>query len=523
MKNLIITLVALTSILTSTINAQASFTTTSSLCSGNSVTVSANSGTQSAIAYSWAASPSGPAFSSASSANTTINFPFAGTYTIALGILSGSGYSYATNTIVINPTPTLTISASSSTSNGCPAQSVTLTASGAASYSWISTGTLNTTVGAVVIVSPTVSTSYNVTGTLGSCSASVAQILIVTPLPGNGSITVSPIYYSVCAGFTSTVTAFGATSYTWTGTSITSPVIQQSLVATPGTYTVSGYSSGCLLTNTCTIGLMPPITIGVTQSSQTTCVTSNLPKFSKPVHLTASGAGIYAWFPYIGQPNTGPTFDVRPATTTCYTVVGTTPNCSNTAVVCVTVIPQFTIGVAPSSVTMCAGETWSLAVVNVGFPATGPASAYTYSWTEALNAPPISISSYFTPTVNVFPQNSTSYTIETRDANMCVSFPEVVAVNVNACAGMQKIAYDNSFMFYPNPVNSLLYFRSGISANITLRILDILGKGVITEQLSTDNEKEFSIDFYQLKPGIYSATLFNEDGHALLIRRIVKE
>jgi|GEM_PF-5565443 len=521
MKTFITTLFLMAGILTSRLNAQASFTLVTSLCSGNTVSVTANSGTLSAMAYSWAASPSGPVFSASSSASTTINFPAAGTYTIGLGILSGSGFSYATNTIVVNITPTVSVAASSTSI--CPGESATLTASGAGSYSWVSTAPLSTTTGSVIVVSPTVATAYNVTGTLGACTASFTQVLFVTPLPGNGSITVVSVFHSVCAGFTSTVTAFGANSYTWMGTGIISPVFQQSLVATPGTYTVSGHSNGCYLTNTVTIGLKSPITIGVTQTSPTTCITNNFPKFSKPAQLIASGANTFVWFPYTGTPNTGPTFDVRPAATTCYTVIGSTQICSASAIVCVTVIPQFTIEVAPPSVMMCVGDTHSLSVVNFGSPATGPASAFTYIWTEALNAPPISISGYFTPTVNIFPQNSTSYTVETRDANNCISVPNLIAVNVNACTGLTRIEENNSTLFYPNPVNSNLYIRSNRTGDATLRVTDVLGKILLSEQIWLTKEKELSLDLSTLKPGVYNLCMLDLKGGTLLVRRIFKE
>ncbi len=242
MKNLRMCLLFVTILSLTKVTAQASFSLAPSLCAGATTSVSVNTGTLSAIAYSWAALPAGPVFSSPSSASTTIYFPTAGVYTIGAGFFTGTAYSYTFNIITINPSPTVSASASNVTL--CTGQSATLTASGATTYSWGPSGSLNTTSGTSVIASPLSSTVYSVTGSIGACSASISVPLTVINF-APGSVSITPSQSAICAGFMATLTAFGASNYTWTGSNLTTPLYQQSVTAGPGTYTVVGASGGC--------------------------------------------------------------------------------------------------------------------------------------------------------------------------------------------------------------------------------------------------------------------------------------
>ena len=424
--------------------AQPSFTLASSLCSGASTTVSANTGTMTAMAYNWAALPSGPVFSSPSSATTAISFPFAGTFTVGLGIVTGSGFSYTTEVITILATP---------------------------------------------------------------------------------GLTVTPPQPSVCAGFTETLTAFGASTFTWTGTNITTPVTSNTLPVGLGSYTLVGANGICTSSTTVSVGLNPPLSINVTQSSATTCIVSNGPKYSKPVHLTASGAATYVWFPYnsaLMTSSIGPTSDVRPAASTCYTVIGSTAVCSGSATVCVTVIPQFSVFVNPPSAGICKGEAYNLTVTNAGTPAVGPSSAFTYSWTEALNAPPISISSYFGQTVSVFPQNTTTYTVEVMDAAQCLSYPSQVLLIVDGCVGLDKrMAKEFGFSVYPNPVKDKLSIRASTEGYASIQVMDAIGKIVVQEnRIFTTDALTQTIPVNTLPAGVYFISIKTESEGIQVIRMI---
>ncbi|HQQ95205.1 MAG TPA: T9SS type A sorting domain-containing protein [Bacteroidia bacterium] len=198
-----------------------------------------------------------------------------------------------------------------------------------------------------------------------------------------------------------------------------------------------------------------PIAINISMSSFTTCLMMNSPKLSKPVTLTASGADYFNWFPYSPPSvpcSTCSSIQVRPQSTTCYSVYGYSyAGCTGSAVVCVSVIPQFTFGVAPPAATICEGDAVFFTCGNIGPGAAGNPSAFTYSWTESPNAA-FSLSSYLTPTTLATPLNSTTYTVEVTDTQSCVSQAQTVTVNVQTCVGLvdqEEGFYD--FRLFPNP------------------------------------------------------------------------
>lgn len=516
---------ALISVLAFTeLKSQASFTLAPNLCEGAIVSASVDTGTLSALMYSWAAIPStGVVFSSTSTQTTTISFTLAGTYTIGAGFLTGTGFSYTTNVIVIDPVPTLTVSPASAAI--CAGASATFIASGTGtSYAWAPATSINTLTGATVISTPASNITYTVISSLGNCSTTKTLAVSVTPV---STISIVPSAASVCVGFTSTLTALGSSNYTWTSPTLTAPVSQQSVAVSPGAYTVTSGSGTCAATASFTVGLLPNLTPSITVSpaSMTTCITNNFPKYSKPVTLTASGAGTFVWFPYVSsqQPSTGPIVTVRPAATTCYTLVGSTAICSGTAVVCINVIPQFTAAVTPSAPVTCLDDHTNLAIVNVGAQATGPASAFMYSWTEALNAPPLSMSDYFSSTTTIHPQNATTYTAEVRDAQECISAQILVNVMVNACVGIEKQnARELQFQIHPNPANDKLFIQTATNSLVLVEILDAMGKVVLKENRNFSGEAmKQSFNIASLPAGIYFVRI-NSDNMQAKVMRLIK-
>lgn len=129
----------------------------------------------------------------------------------------------------------------------CSGQTATLTASGASSYSWNPGGN----VGNSIIISPTITTNYSVTGTntLLGCTSSTNYIQQVNPNP---IINTSTSTSTICVGQSATLNAVGASNYNWlpggNGSSITiSPTVTTS-------YSVVGTNSitGCSNTSTIT-------------------------------------------------------------------------------------------------------------------------------------------------------------------------------------------------------------------------------------------------------------------------------
>jgi hypothetical protein len=158
-----------------------------------------------------------------------------GAYTQNLSTTSGCD-SVLTLNLTINPLPTVNAGVDQ---NVCAGNQVTLTASGATSYSW--TGGITNGLPFV----PTVTGNYLVTGTnsVTSCFSTDAVTVTVNSLPNVDA----GADQNVCAGNQVTLTASGATSYSWTG-GITNGLPFVPTVT--GNYLVTGTNSATLCINT---------------------------------------------------------------------------------------------------------------------------------------------------------------------------------------------------------------------------------------------------------------------------------
>src|SRR6185312_8089014 len=117
-----------------------------------------------------------------------------------------------TVTITVNALPTITASASSGTV--CAGNATTLTASGASTYDWSPASSLSASTGSPVTATPPGTTTYTVVGTSASgCADSAFVTITVNPNP-TLSITLSG-NDTLCPGQSLTMTATGATTYTW--------------------------------------------------------------------------------------------------------------------------------------------------------------------------------------------------------------------------------------------------------------------------------------------------------------------
>lgn len=312
---------------------------TSSVCSGTTLNLTASG----ASTYTW--NPG-----SLIGASQTLTLAGTTTYTVAGTSSLGCN---STTFFTINVTPTPTIIASATNPSICTGQSTTLTSTGAGSYTW-QPGSIN---GSVAVVSPTTNTTYTVTGQNGSCVSTQTLNIFINPVP---SITITPNNSSICSGSSATLTASGASTYTW---NVTLPVVSPSIVVTPTTatnYTLIGTSaSGCTAQAVASLSVDLSPTLSVTGS---TGVCSG-----NAATLIANGASTYTWLPFS---ITNSVAVVSPTSSTTYTLLGQNGACvaSFTNNLNVGVTP--TINASISSLTVCAGSSVSLT-------ATG---ASTYSW-----------------------------------------------------------------------------------------------------------------------------------------------
>lgn len=149
--------------------------------------------------------------------NPSVNFTIQVAGTNTLGCTSS-----ITKSFTVNSLPNVSIIGNFTT---CANETVTLTGSGAQTYTW--SGNYIST---IFTLSPVTSTLINLTGSdSNSCSATTNQTISVYPLP---TLNITSSHSLICAGSTATLSASGALSYTWSNGSINNSITVNPLTTT---------------------------------------------------------------------------------------------------------------------------------------------------------------------------------------------------------------------------------------------------------------------------------------------------
>ena len=210
-------------------------------CAGSPVTLTASGG----LTYTW--SPGGQT-------GQVIIITPSGSSTIIVTVTDTNGCSSTdTVNIIVNPLPIVNAGADQSICNGT---SVTLTASGALTYSWTPGGSTASS----ITVFPSATTSYTVTGTDGNgCSSTDVVKINILPLP----IANAGPDADICNASNITLTATGGVSYLWSPGGGTN----QSITVNPSssqTYLVTvTNANGCSATDAVKVNVHPKPTINL--------------------------------------------------------------------------------------------------------------------------------------------------------------------------------------------------------------------------------------------------------------------
>lgn len=315
----------------------------------------------------------------------------------------------ATRTLNIPEPAALTISVSSSPANcGNADGSSTVTVNGGNtpySYSWTPTGYVGGPVLSAVHGGQYTCTVHDA----NNCQIS-ASTGITTIYP---SVTLSSGNVSVCPGVTTSVSATGSNSYTWTP-STSAPAVTGSLVSlTPSIttiYTVTGANLyGCTAAQTLEIRVYAQPVVALSVASPTLCAGST-------TSLIATGAASYTWSPATGLSNTqidNPTTTLQNSVT--YSVNGlSSDGCSASATIAVTVEQLPTVSITTAGSTSVCMHTSAILVAH---------GADTYSWSTGLTDTQIA----------VFPTAETTYTLTGTSASGCASGNSAtISISVNA-------------------------------------------------------------------------------------------
>jgi gliding motility-associated-like protein len=316
----------------------------SPICEGSDLNLTVNATTN--ASYTW----SGPNGFTSSQQNPTINGAntnASGNYSVTV---SANGCS--TNgslTVAVNPLPIVNATYNSPLCEGSDLN-LTVSTTANATYNWNGPNGYSSTQQDPAITSVQLSQagSYSVTVTSAQgCSAS-GSVNIVVNAALNLNITAIANPSAICIGQSATLTASGATNYTWSnglGTGATQNVSPSS--TTIYNVTATDATTGCsaVANTSVTVNPLPNITINASET--TLCEAGS-------ATLTASGADSYIW----STNETSAVINVSPTTTTIYTVTGTDANgCSSTASQNIDVLnfatPQFAIS---NNITLCYGN-----------------------------------------------------------------------------------------------------------------------------------------------------------------------
>jgi hypothetical protein len=207
----------------------------------------------------------------------------------------------------------------------CSGMSASLSASGNGTITWYSSSTSTTVLGTgTAFITPTLTASnYTYFVEAQNCVPGTQRTPVsvtVNPLP---IISISSSVTKHCLGSTSTLTANGASSYTWNNGGGGSSTF--TVAPTVNTiYTVTGTNgvTGCSNTAVKTVSVVPAPQLTVSSSPTLICA-------GESTTLTASGANTYSW----GTSGAGGSITVTLTASEAFTVTGTDNNgCTDTKV-----------------------------------------------------------------------------------------------------------------------------------------------------------------------------------------------
>ena len=399
---------------------------TSTLCSGQTTLLNASG----ANTYVWSANAASATTNTVSVTPNTTD-----TYTVT----GANGVCTVTDTIrvTVSATPTINVTG---TTNICVGSTTTLTAAGAITFTWSANAASVTTASASL--NPTSTDTYTVNGTNGTCIGTTTVSVIVTATP-TISITGNA---NICSGQTTTLTAHGASNYTWTPTNSHAAVIHiPATLTTSATFTLTGSTNGCAgIAFISTITVTPTPTVSINSTGNILCAGDN-------VTLNASGASTYTWSANASSATTS-SVNLTPVGTDTYTVIGasgvnTSCKANQTVTVTVNALPVLSV----SGLAVCVGNTTTLT-------ATG---ANTYTWSTTETSPSI----VSTPTAA-----TTDYTVTGTDNNNCINATvATVTANVlpNVTVNSQAICMGNTATLNANGATTYTWSTTETTASIT--------------------------------------------------------
>ncbi|OFX67148.1 MAG: hypothetical protein A2X12_07890 [Bacteroidetes bacterium GWE2_29_8] len=389
------------------------------ICSGNTATLDGSGGGT----YTW--TPTTSIVSGASTSKPIVNPSVTTTYTLLINNVGCTATDNVVVLVMLSPTANAgsdkTIAANSST---------TLTATGGGTYSWN-----NAVTGATITVSPTQTTTYCVTVTNNGCTASDCVTVTVVTASVNAGID-----KTICKGASTTLTATGADTYSWSNNAGTTATVTVNPDVTT-TYIVTGTKSGITATDNVivTVNNLPTVSAGVDKSI---CKGN-----STTITATATNYDSLAW----SNGYTTTSITVYPTITTTYKITASN-KCGNVTDDVIVNVNNPPLANAGADKTIYKGASTTIT-------ATGGTSYY---WNNGAGS---------TATVTVSPSITTTYVVTVTSSAGCTASDAVVVFvqtfNVNAGED-QTICKGSSTLLTATGADTYSWSTKETTANITV-------------------------------------------------------
>ena len=417
-------------------------TTQSTICSGDSVTLSGSG----ANSYTW-------------TNGVTDGSAFSPTVTNTYTLIGSTGGCLSSNhifiTVTVNPLPSITLNSGTI----CVGNSFTLSASGALTYTY-SSGP---------VITPSSTTNYSVTGTSAEgCINTVPAIstVVVNALP---VINLSALENTLCSGNSTSINATGASSYLWNNGSSGASIFVQPISST--VYSVTGTDLNlCTATNTLLITVVIQPTVSISSNVNSICKGGE-------IILSASGADSYSW----SSGSTTSVITESPDINTSFTVTGTNGlTCSSTKTIAVTVYSLPIIN-AGADIEINAGETYQFSVEQNG------AVLFHWASNEGLSDPNI-----LNPVTNI--DHDITYTITASSVRGCLAKDEIAIKIKDGLTIANYMSPNGDGKNDTWKISNLHLIKS-----FSIEIVDSWGKTVFLKTDSYTNE----FDASDLPDGVY--------------------
>jgi hypothetical protein len=446
-------------------------------CAGNNVKLTSIA----APFYKWSTSPNDTL--------QTITVSATGTYSVTIKNSIGCSGTKSIS-VTVNPLPTVDAGLNANT---CANKKIQLKATGAISYKWKPSPTLNDSTISNPLASPSVTTTYTVTGTnANGCQNkdSVKITVLAVPLVDAGMDT------SICK--TTTIKLHGIIGNTcvWhpgkglSDSTAANPTVTPQITTT---YTlVTTALNGCSNTDTVRIFVLPVPTISA-GLDQSICKTTT-------VQLNATGGISYIWRP--GATLADSTIYnpmANPSITTTYTVTGASAGgCKSNDTIKITVFP---LPVSPTLTQK--GDTL---LCTPGY--------FAYQW--YLNN--VSIPGANGPTYKC--SSNGTYYVSVSDNTGCSSNSGEITINN---VGIEEDVASFSVTIFPNPVTDELVLELNLSKteNVIVNVINTAGQKIYSATLKqVTGIYRKTLNFTENPQGIYYLQIITDDG--MMNKKIIR-